>query len=59
MLKETLSALATGLTLLAFLPYILRILSGTVRPHVFSWVIWGTTTFIVFSRPCYPCHSGF
>jgi len=48
MLKETLSALATGLTLLAFLPYILRILSGTVRPHVFSWVIWGTTTFIVF-----------
>ncbi|HEB67620.1 MAG TPA: hypothetical protein ENI93_06715 [Gammaproteobacteria bacterium] len=48
MLKEILSTLAIGLTLLAFLPYVLRILSGAVRPHVFSWIIWGTTTCIVF-----------
>ena len=46
--KEILSAIAIGLTFVAFLPYIRAILSGTTRPHVFSWVIWATTTFVVF-----------
>lgn len=46
--KELLSAVAIALTLLAFIPYISSIIAGTVRPHVFSWVIWGTTTFVVF-----------
>ncbi|MEW6682556.1 MAG: hypothetical protein AB1451_06485 [Nitrospirota bacterium] len=46
--KEFLSAVAIGLTLVAFFPYISAILKGTVKPHVFSWVIWGTTTFVVF-----------
>jgi len=46
--REILSAIAIILTLLAFFPYIISIFKGTVKPHVFSWVIWGTTTFIVF-----------
>jgi len=46
--KEGLSALAIALTFAAFVPYIRTILNGTTRPHVFSWVIWGTTTFVVF-----------
>jgi len=46
--KELLSAIAIVLTLVAFFPYISEILRGTVQPHVFSWVIWGTTTFVVF-----------
>jgi hypothetical protein len=46
--KELLSAVAIALTLLAFFPYISAILKGAVKPHVFSWVIWGTTTFVVF-----------
>lgn len=46
--KEILSALAIALTLYAFLPYIRGILQGTLRPHVFSWVIWGLTTCVVF-----------
>ena len=46
--KELLSALAIALTLLAFFPYIRSILNDEVKPHVFSWVIWGTTTFVVF-----------
>ncbi len=46
--KEILSAIAIALTLAAFLPYIRAIVIGTTRPHVFSWVIWGTTTFVVF-----------
>ncbi len=46
--KEILSATAIALTFAAFVPYIRAIVSGTTRPHVFSWVIWGTTTFVVF-----------
>ena len=48
MSKELLSAIAIALTLIAFLPYIRSILRGKTKPHVFSWVIWGTTTFAVF-----------
>lgn len=46
--KEFLGAVAIALTLVAFFPYIVSIIHGTIRPHVFSWVIWGTTTFVVF-----------
>ncbi|WP_103920663.1 hypothetical protein [Candidatus Venteria ishoeyi] len=46
--KGTLSAIAIVLTFMAFFPYIRSIILGTVKPHVFSWVIWGTTTFVVF-----------
>jgi hypothetical protein len=46
--RELLSAVAIVLTLFAFLPYIRSIIKGEVRPHVFSWVIWGSTTFVVF-----------
>jgi hypothetical protein len=46
--KESLSAIAIVLTFAAFVPYIRAIVNGTTRPHVFSWVIWGATTFVVF-----------
>lgn len=46
--KELLSAVAMALTFVAFFPYIRSILDDVVKPHVFSWVIWGTTTFVVF-----------
>ena len=46
--KETLSVVAISLTLAAFFPYIRSIVKGATRPHVFSWVIWGSTTFVVF-----------
>lgn len=46
--KELFSGLAIGLTLLAFVPYIRAILHNDIRPHVFSWIIWGSTTFVVF-----------
>lgn len=42
------AAAAIALTLFAFYPYIRSILLGRTRPHVFSWVIWGSTTFVVF-----------
>jgi len=46
--KPFLSAFAITLTLFAFYPYLRGILAASVKPHVFSWVTWGITTFIVF-----------
>ena len=46
--KELLSAVAISLTFIAFFPYIRSIVKGAIKPHVFSWVIWGTTTSVVF-----------
>ncbi len=46
--KEILSVTAIALTLYAFFPYIRSIRQGITKPHVFSWVIWGSTTFVVF-----------
>lgn len=46
--KEILSATAIALTFAAFVPYIRAIVRGATKPHVFSWVIWGATTFVVF-----------
>ena len=46
--KELLSAAAIVLTIIAFYPYIRSILQGKTKPHVFSWIIWGSTTFVVF-----------
>ena len=48
MYKELLGAVAIALTFIAFFPYIHSILKGKTKPHVFSWVIWGSTTFVVF-----------
>ena len=40
--------IAVAITWIAFLPYIRSIQHGETKPHVFSWVIWGLSTFIVF-----------
>lgn len=48
MSKEIISVVAIILTFVAFMPYILSIRKGKTKPHVFSWIIWGSTTFIVF-----------
>lgn len=41
---------AVLLTCLAFLPYIRSTLRGRTRPHVFSWVIWGTNTALAYLK---------
>lgn len=46
--NQILSAAAIALTFAGFLPYIRGILRREVRPHVFSWLIWGATTLVVF-----------
>lgn len=47
-MKIIFSSIAILLTFIAFVPYIRSILVGATKPHVFSWIIWGTTTFVVF-----------
>lgn len=46
--KEILSFSAIALTFIAFIPYIRSIQQGKTKPHVFSWIIWASVTFIVF-----------
>jgi hypothetical protein len=48
MLKETLSVIAIIITIGSFMPYLLSILRGQTKPHVFSWIIWSITTLVVF-----------
>ena len=48
MIKDVLSAAAIVLTFAIFVPYIRSIRQGQTKPHVFSWVIWGLSTFVVF-----------
>lgn len=47
MIKQFLSACAIALTFALFVPYIRSIARGELKPHVFSWVIWGLGTVIV------------
>lgn len=45
--KDILSGFAIALTFAAFFPYIRAIKRGTTKPHVFSWIIWGSATLVV------------
>lgn len=47
-LQSGLAFLAMMLTFIAFVPYFRSIFAGTTRPHVFSWVVWGTNTSVAF-----------
>ena len=46
--KEMFGVLALLLTFVAFVPYIQSVRTGKTKPHVFSWLIWGVGTVIVF-----------
>ena len=47
-LKDYCAFAAIALTFIGFAPYIRGIHRGTTHAHVFSWLIWGITTGIVF-----------
>lgn len=46
--KFLLACVAIILTLWGFIPYIISILKGFSKPHMFTWIIWGLTVIIVF-----------
>ncbi|MCA1926480.1 MAG: hypothetical protein LDL16_09425 [Thiobacillus sp.] len=47
-IQAGLSAAAMALTFVAFVPYFRSVFSGTTRPHVFSWLVWGSNTSVAF-----------
>lgn len=47
-IKLIFSGMAIVLALVGFVPYIALIIRGKIKPHVFSWVIWGITTTVIF-----------
>lgn len=51
--KEVLAILSIVLTCMGFFPYIRSILLGALKPHIFSWIIWGTVTIFVFFAQVY------
>ncbi len=48
MSKSIVSGIAVIITFIAFYPYLKAILTNKIRPHFFSWIIWGVTTLIAF-----------
>ncbi|MEY4641547.1 MAG: hypothetical protein RLZZ227_1541 [Pseudomonadota bacterium] len=40
--------LSVALAIASFAPYVVQIRKGTMRPHVFSWLIWSISTAVVF-----------
>ena len=48
-MKEILGIVAILLTLIAVIPYIRDILLNKIKPHAFSWFIWGLVTLIIFA----------
>lgn len=48
LLKQSSNAVAVILTFVIFVPYIRSIWNGTIRPHVFTWIIWGVGTLVVY-----------
>ena len=46
--KQILNAPAMVVTFISLVPYIRSTQRGQTKPHVFSWLIWGLSTLIVF-----------
>lgn len=44
---QLLAVIAALLTLAGFIPYIISILNGQTRPHLYSWLIWAIATVVV------------
>lgn len=47
-MKAFFSIAAIVVTFALFIPYVFSIRVGKIKPHVFSWVVWGLGTVIVF-----------
>lgn len=47
-LKELLGLSAIAIDFGSILPYIRAVLAGTKKPHIFTWIIWGLTTSVIF-----------
>lgn len=49
MIKAILSVVAVGLIFYAYVPYIIGTVRREIKPHMYSWFIWGVVTAIAFA----------
>lgn len=47
-LKTIIGIVSVVMTFVGYIPYIIDIFKGTTKPHMFSWLVWGITTFAVY-----------
>src|SRR5215213_6872426 len=47
-MKEILGVATIILAITGLIPYFLDIIKNKTKPHLFSWIIWTVTTFLVF-----------
>jgi hypothetical protein len=47
--KLLVSIIAITLTFVGYTPYVKDIFKGKTKPHIFSWLIWGIVTAIIFA----------
>lgn len=49
MLKTIIGSVAVLLTFIGYIPYTRDIIAGKTKPHLYSWLLWGIVTSIVFA----------
>ena len=47
--KSLVSTVAIVLTFVGYAPYLIDLLKGKIRPHIFSWLVWAIVTSIIFA----------
>lgn len=47
--RELFGLVAVALVFIAYIPYLRDIVKGNVRPHPFTWLVWGITAASIFS----------
>lgn len=47
-MKELLTTLAIGISLFAYIPYIIDSYKGKTKPHAISWFTWGLISYLAF-----------
>lgn len=47
-IKVLFGAIAVIIAFVSYVPYLTGIFKGTIKPHAFSWIIWGLLTLIAF-----------
>lgn len=47
LVKELIGSIAVILTFVAYVPYYRDIIKGEIRPHIYSWSLWGLLTILL------------
>ncbi|HYC34133.1 MAG TPA: hypothetical protein VEC13_00195, partial [Candidatus Paceibacterota bacterium] len=48
-IKTIIGIISVVLVFIAYIPYIRNIFKGTTKPHMYSWLLWGILSFIIYA----------